>query len=1050
MTDPTYPPGSAPRGFRLRDRLEGHEGPIQSLAWSPDGKSLASGAEDSTIRIWSAEGKSLPQVLQHDRTPIRVVWSPDGQRLAGAQDDGGVWLCDVATGRSHTLRVGHAFEPEGSIGRVVAVPIDGARPPAHYTRGLRPPSSGTQLLVRSSLAWSPDGQRLAMSNDASIQIWETRTELEVLGLSGHHDRVTDLAWSPDSTKLVSASADGAPRIWDLETSSSITLNGHRAAVTSVAWSPDGRVLASGSKDRTVRLWLPDKGTENRILEGHTAEIETLCFTPDSRHLLSIGLDNVLRVWRCQTGDVAGTLGISPARMAFAFHPRLNLFALADGRDIGLWTVDWEAFATAGVETVRYTTAKIALVGDSGVGKTGIGWRLAHGEFKDHPSSHGQQFWLVPDLAASRADGTSCEAVLWDFAGQPDYRLTHALFLDDVDVALVLFDPATRQDPLKGVEYWLQQLGLRRHRPETILVGARIDRGSPTITQSEIEQYCVDSGITGGYVETSALSGHGIPELLARLKARIDWSHMVPTVTTATFKRLKEYLLRMKAGGEGDVLVAQGELRSILQREDPSHEFTDAELMTAVKHLANHGYVTILRRSSGEEAVLLAPDLLINLASSFVLEARRNPKGLGVLDEARVLRGGYDFTEVARTGQKASEALLDAVTALFLEHNVCFREALGNHTLLVFPSLINQKRPPSEDLETEEGFSYTVSGAVETVYPALVVLLGYTNTFTRTQHWQHQAQYEMDRGEVCGFRQIQEREGEIDLQLYFGVTCPPETRGLFQGLFERFLTRRDVTVVKYPPVNCPECGYRQPRSEVVRRTQAKKGFLHCGECGSRIELPRKGTEVRLSRRDRERVETERTIAEARTSLEAALVRVKSIIRDRSQSWAPPSCFISYAHGNRDHERWVASFATDLKNAAIDVLFDEDNTAIGMSIARFISQIEKADFVVAVGTIAYRLKYEELGSIAGTILAAEVDLINLRLTRAEAAKNTVLPVLLEGAPENALPPLMQGRLYCDVRRPDQYYPSLFDLILTIHRIPFVHPAISELRELLRHVA
>ena len=111
--------------------------------------------------------------------------------------------------------------------------------------------------------------------------------------------------------------------------------------------------------------------------------------------------------------------------------------------------------------------------------------------------------------------------------------------------------------------------------------------------------------------------------------------MIPTVTTSTFKRLKEYILALKERtGQKDMLVTTAALRGILHTEQPDHKFTDAELMTAVKHLANHGYVAILRRSSGEESILLAPDLLINLASSFVLEARKHSKGLGVLDEAR--------------------------------------------------------------------------------------------------------------------------------------------------------------------------------------------------------------------------------------------------------------------------------------------------------------------------------------------------------------------------------------------------------------------------------
>ena len=80
-----------------------------------------------------------------------------------------------------------------------------------------------------------------------------------------------------------------------------------------------------------------------------------------------------------------------------------------------------------------------LVGDHSVGKSALGYRLIHGAFKEQASTHGQQFWVFPALGQRRADGTECEAILWDFAGQPDYRLVHALFVDNADLALVLFD-----------------------------------------------------------------------------------------------------------------------------------------------------------------------------------------------------------------------------------------------------------------------------------------------------------------------------------------------------------------------------------------------------------------------------------------------------------------------------------------------------------------------------------------------------------------------------------------------------------------------------------
>ena len=160
------------------------------------------------------------------------------------------------------------------------------------------------------------------------------------------------------------------------------------------------------------------------------------------------------------------------------------------------------------ENVNYTTAKLVLVGDSGVGKTGLGWRLAHGEFKEHASTHGQQFWSIPQLGLKRKDGTDCEAVLWDLAGQHVYRQVHSIFLENVAAALVLFDPTNRQEPLKGAQFWLEQLKGKGQLPPTVLVGARVDRGAPALSQDELNQFCQRYGIKGGYISTSRSKAMG--------------------------------------------------------------------------------------------------------------------------------------------------------------------------------------------------------------------------------------------------------------------------------------------------------------------------------------------------------------------------------------------------------------------------------------------------------------------------------------------------------------------------------------------------------------
>ncbi|HWW74817.1 MAG TPA: toll/interleukin-1 receptor domain-containing protein, partial [Pyrinomonadaceae bacterium] len=273
------------------------------------------------------------------------------------------------------------------------------------------------------------------------------------------------------------------------------------------------------------------------------------------------------------------------------------------------------------------------------------------------------------------------------------------------------------------------------------------------------------------------------------------------------------------------------------------------------------------------------------------------------------------------------------------------------------------------------------------------------------------------------------------------------RLLFQGLFEEFLRGRDVTVTKFPPVPCPKCGYRQQRTEVVKRIGEGKGFLFCGECGKKIALPKEGERVALSVFEREQLSQEQERARRRTAFESALVRVKAVVRDERKE--APSCFVSYAWGDGGQERWVRGLSRNLENAGVRVILDQkDNPQIGANVGRFVSRIEGCDFVVAVGTPGYRRKYENRDEATGSVVASEVDLINLRLVGApEEEKKTVLPVLLEGDERDSLPPTMRGKVYADFRRDDLYFPSLFDLVLTLYRISFEHPAVADLRDALR---
>ena len=143
--------------------------------------------------------------------------------------------------------------------------------------------------------------------------------------------------------------------------------------------------------------------------------------------------------------------------------------------------------------------------------------------------------------------------------------------------------------------------------------------------------------------------------------------------------------------------------------------------------------------------------------------------------------------------------------------------------LVFPELINLKKPLEEEAAVEDGVAYTVSGPTENVFASLVVLLGYTHTFTRTAQWHDNARYEVGDGFLCGFRQEAERDGELDFVLCFGKKAGQPVRTLFQGLFESFLEWRNLTVMRYEPICCSKKGHLLNRSVVRQSLQDGGSF-----------------------------------------------------------------------------------------------------------------------------------------------------------------------------------------------------------------------------------
>jgi WD40 repeat protein len=292
--------------------LEGHTDGVCSVAFSPNGKLVATGSGDEKIKIWDlSTGKSL-LTLEGDSSLIRsVAFTPDGSRLATGSENGYIKIWDLSTGKP-IMMFG-----DGTAGVLsVTISPDGSR----LATGLEDKmviwdmKSGRVVLRLEndsneflSVAFSPDGSRLAISwRDNKTKIWDLSTSKSLLTLQGD-DIVTSVSFSPDGSRLATGSGT-TTRIWDLATGKTTqTLKGHSNEVTSVAFSPDGSHLATGSLDHTAKIWDAFTGKDIVTLKGHTDYVNSVAFSPDGLRLATASDDKTAKIWDLTILSLPGQL-----------------------------------------------------------------------------------------------------------------------------------------------------------------------------------------------------------------------------------------------------------------------------------------------------------------------------------------------------------------------------------------------------------------------------------------------------------------------------------------------------------------------------------------------------------------------------------------------------------------------------------------------------------------------------------------------------------------------------------------------------------------------
>lgn len=285
--------------------LEGHTNSVAAIAISPNGKRIASGSFDKTIRLWNANtGALLAKLTGHREPVLSLAFTPNGQQLVSASVDDTIRLWCVYT---ETLIYSLQDHTDSVVNRSIAVTPDGQSIVSgsddrtiklwHLRTG-KLFQTLREACVVTSIAISPDGQRLASGgSDNLIKLWNLSTgELEQT-LKGHERDVNTVAFRPDGQQLVSGSSDGTVRLWNLPAASSLTLSGHFDWVKAVAFSPSGSLVASGSGDRTVKLWDAETGKLLHTLSGHLKAVNAIAFAPDDRTLVSGSGDRTVKIWQ---------------------------------------------------------------------------------------------------------------------------------------------------------------------------------------------------------------------------------------------------------------------------------------------------------------------------------------------------------------------------------------------------------------------------------------------------------------------------------------------------------------------------------------------------------------------------------------------------------------------------------------------------------------------------------------------------------------------------------------------------------------------------------
>lgn len=1014
------PPSGIILQHTLKEQVGQKKYEIYKISWSPNGQMIYS-ISNNIAYLWNAKTGEL--VKKIDKS-FELAWSPDSQILSAIIGDK-ILLFDTKTGEIQKKLdlplqtrdfYSASWSPDGK--RLVIADNDKIL--------LLNPNTG-KIYKKMALpqiknpyfTWSPDSQMLAMVlNDQILLIDANNLKIDKkIGIPNPTGSY-ELAWSPDgkfiSFKLIDIGSNNNNSLflWEvnggaLQTEYAIFHKFTTVFGQNMKWSPDGRILAY-SQNETLRMLSVDTMNEN-ILEGHTEEITCISFSFDGSFISTKAVDETIRIWNCDTLETVtilyekfpfGKLLTSP----ISFNPKAPILATLgeENKIIRIWELDYNILSDKSITpSVHYTNAKVVLVGDTGVGKSGLGLVLSGEPFIPTESSYGRRVWKLDNIEVDLFKGYReiRETLLWDLAGQPGYRLIHQLYLNEVAIALLVFDARSETDPFAGVHYWNRALRqAQRIQSSSIpmtkifLIAARTDRGGIGVSRKRIDSLVEDLGFEA-YFETSSKDGRNISALADAIRKGIDWKALPKVSSTQLFQCIKAFLIEEKENGR--VLSTANDLYSTFLKTEEAPDETEKlyeQFETCIRLVESRG---LIKRLSFGNLILLQPELLDAYASAMVNEAKEEPEGLGCIPEENARAGRFRMSEDERIKDKEKEKLLLIATIEdLLSYEIALREPAEDGLHLVFPSQFTREWSEAPDPEGK-AVIFHFAGAVLNIYSTLAVRLSHSGMFIKKEMWKNAVVYNAKVGGECGFFLRQIGEGRGELTLFYNSMSSEETRLQFEEYVHTHLQRRALneTIHRQRIFECSECGESITERQAKRRRERGFKTIKCPVCENSISL--------LDREERLTVVLSSTISEMdrfadnKRELETAASILEGKIKTGD--------FDVFLCHNSEDKTEVKEIGNKLKEYGILPWLDEWELQPGLpwqdELEKVLEQIKSAAVFIGKDGIG-PWQQQELSAF----LREFVD-----------RKCPVIPVLLPSAPKKPnLPIFLKGMTWSDFRK------------------------------------